>query len=184
MLAKTEATLEVNNCIDDFERNAVKLGIPLEDESAVQGPELLPDEVNHLSRTANMDSMDHLKYLSTMIPDRNATAKLANDHLNKIQQKISSDKAARKERERRRRKVLVDQVKAGQEAEEKRKEITLLERFSRQSVVEKELSENLWRTRQMKLIIKENRILKDAELKKKFDESLKIGIYLFLIFSD
>ena len=179
-LKQSELKAEVSNCIDEFERNAAKLGISLDENSAQTNGNvsnksatmLRQDELEQLRVTGPMDALKHLDYLATKLPDKFSQAKLSNEHMAKISTKTLEDKEARKERERRRRKVLVDQAKAAQDAEQKRKEQALLEKFARMSAVEREIAENVWRTRQCKAIIKENRLYRDQQYKLRMEEDI------------
>ena len=68
----------------------------------------------------------------------------------------------RKERERRRRKMIVDQGKKQLELENERRKGQIVERLHRQSKQEQELEYEAWRTQQCKNIVFENRKLREA----------------------
>jgi len=74
-----------------------------------------------------------------------------------------------KEREQRRRKILMEQGKMHKEFEAKRREDDLIDRMVRLSRQEQELEYEVWRTSQCKIIIEENRKLREARYHKRED---------------
>lgn len=80
--------------------------------------------------------------------------------------KTVTDKT-RKERERRRRKMIVDQAKTHIEMDQKRKETQIIERMKRLSKQEEELQYESWRTNQCKNVILEDRKLREARYDKR-----------------
>jgi len=80
--------------------------------------------------------------------------------------KTITDKT-RKERERRRRKMIVDQSKTLFDMEQKRKESQIVDRMKRQAKQEVELQYEEWRTQQCFGIIQENRKLREARYDKR-----------------
>lgn len=67
----------------------------------------------------------------------------------------------RKERDKRRRKMIVDQSKGQKEIEVKRKEVGLLEKMIQESRQEEEIRYEFWRTRKAKDLIIQNRDLRE-----------------------
>jgi hypothetical protein len=67
----------------------------------------------------------------------------------------------RKERDKRRRKMIVDQSKGQKEIEIKRKEVGLLEKMIQESRQEEEIRYEFWRTRKAKDLIVQNRSLRE-----------------------
>ena len=57
----------------------------------------------------------------------------------------------------------MDQTRAAGEAEEKRRQDMLLEKLVRDSVDERRIGEELWRTRQYKDVIRQNREYREAQ---------------------
>lgn len=74
-----------------------------------------------------------------------------------------------KEREQRRRKILMEQGKMHKEFEAKRREDDLIERMNRLSRQEQELEYEVWRTGQCKTVVEENRKLREARYHKRED---------------
>lgn len=91
---------------------------------------------------------------------------LTNTGLRSKDKKIISE-ANRKERERRRRKMIVDQMKTYNELEGKRREDQVLERMKWMAKQEEELVYEKWRTEQCKNVIIDNRKLREARYDKR-----------------
>jgi hypothetical protein len=91
---------------------------------------------------------------------------LTNTGLRSKDKKIISE-ANRKDRERRRRKMIVDQMKTYNEMEDKRREDQVLERMKWMAKQEEELVYEKWRTEQCKNVIIDNRKLREARYDKR-----------------
>ena len=89
-----------------------------------------------------------------------------------IYQKIMLDNRTKTERNRRRRKIIVEQSKAQLEIENKRREEQYIGKLAKQSNQEKQLTYETYRVNQCKNIIRENRNLRE-EMYKKRDEGNK-----------
>lgn len=88
------------------------------------------------------------------------------DYIGKIRKRLQEDASARAEREKRRRKVLVDQMKAHENQEEARREEMLVNRLMRQSQQERRIAVQLLQTRHEKDIIRKNRITRELQYEK------------------
>lgn len=86
------------------------------------------------------------------------------DYVSKIRNRLQEDAHARKEREKRRRKVLVDQLKANEALEESRREEALVAHLLRQSQFERRIAAELLHARHEKDVIRENRIANEREI--------------------
>ena len=105
------------------------------------------------------------------------------DYINKIRNRLQEDSHARKEREKRRRKVLVDQLKASEALEvnilflffrlqflsyvslkESKREEALITHLLRQSQFERRIAVELLHARHEKDVIRDNRISKEQEI--------------------
>ncbi|KAJ8285298.1 hypothetical protein GJAV_G00025240 [Gymnothorax javanicus] len=75
----------------------------------------------------------------------------------------SEDAAARDERARRRRRFLVDQLRAHEELQERIQEELLVERLTRQTQQEKRLAVQLMQVRRQKEVIRQNRIFRERQ---------------------
>jgi len=81
-----------------------------------------------------------------------------------------------KEREQRRRKMLMDQGKMQREFDAKRREEDLVDKMNRLSRQEQELEYESWRTTQCKQVIIENRKLKEARYRKREDLDTEVAM--------
>ena len=113
------------------------------------------------------------------------------DYIFKIRNRLQEDAHARKEREKRRRKVLVDQLKANEALEESKREEALVAHLLRQSQFERRIAVELLHARHEKDVIRENRINKEKEIlerrEREFQEALdrervKLDFFIYLNF--
>ena len=88
----------------------------------------------------------------------------SDDYIMKIRSRLQEDSHARKEREKRRRKVLVDQLKANEALEETKREEALVSHLLRQSQFERRIAVELLHARHEKDVIRENRIVNEREV--------------------
>ncbi|XP_072172673.1 sperm flagellar protein 2-like [Diadema setosum] len=98
------------------------------------------------------------------------------DYIGKIRKRLEEDAVARQEREKRRRKVLVDQLKAHEANEEMRREEFLVGRLMRQSQQERRIATQLLQLRHEKAAIQQNRIFRQQQYEERrqrdFQEAL------------
>ncbi|XP_069125844.1 sperm flagellar protein 2-like isoform X2 [Argopecten irradians] len=98
------------------------------------------------------------------------------EYIGKIRKRLQEDQSARNEREKRRRKVLVDQLMAHDSQEEARREEMLVNRLMRQSQQERRIAVQLLQTRHEKEVIRKNRILREKQYEerrlKDFEDAL------------
>jgi len=96
--------------------------------------------------------------------------------ISKIREKTLQNPDTKRERDRRRRKIIVEQSKAQMEIENRRREEQLIKKLDKKSNQEKQLAYEFWRVDQNKKIIIENRKLREEmyeerkEMDKKFNE--------------
>lgn len=93
------------------------------------------------------------------------------------QAKKPLDGKARKDRERRRMRMISDQMTHLQEIERLRRQNEVLERMKRQSKQEEELQYEAWRTNQCKSIIIENRKLREAKYDKRHELDVQNAVF-------
>jgi len=136
---------EVLEQLDYFESNATKLGIELEKD---------PSKSQKMERSAFL---------------------LSPTTLSKFKEQTMKSDAARKERDKRRRKMIVDQASAQRGIEIKKRENILLEKLEQQSKQENEIGYEVWRAMQCKDIIVENRKLRDEEYEKKKESQIALA---------
>jgi len=95
----------------------------------------------------------------------------------KIREKTLQNPDTKRERDRRRRKIIVEQSKAQTEIENRRREEQLIKKLDKKSNQEKQLAYEFWRVDQNKKIIIENRKLREEmyeerkEMDKKFNQN-------------
>ncbi|XP_067937009.1 sperm flagellar protein 2-like [Watersipora subatra] len=102
-------------------------------------------------RSSQLNELEYLK------PKSNGV------YISKIRKRLNEDESARNEREKRRRKVLVEQMKAHETQEENRREEMLVNRLMRQSQQERRIAVQLLQARHEKEVIKQNRLFREKQ---------------------
>eukprot|EP01137_Pigoraptor_chileana_P012166 Opistho-2@64217 len=85
------------------------------------------------------------------------------EYIARIKMRKTEEALARREREKRRRKVMVDQQRAQEDLEASRHESVLLARLMRQSMHERKIAAQLMQTRREKDVIRENRLFRERQ---------------------
>ncbi len=83
------------------------------------------------------------------------------DYFGDIKTRISADVSARRDRSKRRRKLLVDQMRLMNQKEDQQREHVMAERLMRQSLQEKRIATQLMQIRKEKDNIRNNRLLRN-----------------------
>ncbi|CDW76374.1 sperm flagellar protein 2 [Stylonychia lemnae] len=186
-----EANKEVNDGIGQFEQTLKNIGI---------NPKVRKDDADravheHLTQSPLKSSAKGSRFASmtkqTQLPPLNNTIggasktnlmtlgggmTLSSTGLKTKDKKTVTEKN-RKDRERRRRKMIVDQGKTHIEMEQKRKEAQIIERMKRQAKQEEELQYESWRTNQCKNVIIEDRKLREARYEKRRELDQQTAIW-------
>jgi len=150
VLKQDGARIDVEDSIDEFETTLRRLG-KAETED-------IPDEaVKERLSAAPTSTLEHMKNIERSLPPFEEMGQSADGYIRSIKKKKAEEDISRKERDRRRRKVLLDQQSAQKELEARRKEEMLLEKLCRQSKEERKVAESLWECQLHKDILKENR---------------------------
>ncbi|XP_009893017.1 PREDICTED: sperm flagellar protein 2, partial [Charadrius vociferus] len=98
------------------------------------------------------------------------------EYIRKIQKRLEEDKFSREQREKRRRKLLMEQLIAHEAEEEAYREEQLIYRLMRQSQQERRIAVQLMHVRHEKEVLRQNRIFKEKQYEerrlKEFQEAL------------
>ncbi|XP_038559482.1 LOW QUALITY PROTEIN: sperm flagellar protein 2 [Micropterus salmoides] len=98
-------------------------------------------------------------------------------YIHDIRQRLEENAAAREQREKRRDRFLVEQLKAHEAQEETRREEQLVKRLTRQTQQEQRLTAQLLQIRKQKEVIRENRLFRDQQCQQRrerdFQEALE-----------
>eukprot|EP00817_Percolomonadidae_sp_ATCC50343_P006521 CAMPEP_0117425640 /NCGR_PEP_ID=MMETSP0758-20121206/5886_1 /TAXON_ID=63605 /ORGANISM="Percolomonas cosmopolitus, Strain AE-1 (ATCC 50343)" /LENGTH=1317 /DNA_ID=CAMNT_0005210275 /DNA_START=80 /DNA_END=4030 /DNA_ORIENTATION=+ len=97
--------------------------------------------------------------------DRKTKKREAKQYIKTIQNKKAKDMVARKDREQRRRKMLLDQAKVFNDIEKTQQQQLLLEKLLKKSKSEQELAAKLAEKRKWKQVIKRNRMFREEQYK-------------------
>lgn len=192
-----EATKEVNDDIKQFERNlknqyGISTKVNKEDAERAISQSLQDGQGSPMRQTgksqrfASMTSKANtlmnnpfaasIKLAGTVNNFNGPAMTLTTTGLRSKDKKVISEKQ-RKDRERRRRKMIVDQMKTYEDMETKRRSDQVLERMKRQAKQEEELDYEKWRTEQCKNIIVDNRKLRDARYEKRREIDIQTAVW-------
>jgi len=86
-----------------------------------------------------------------------------------ITEKIMLNPTTKRERDRRRRKIIVEQGKAQLEIENKRREEHLTQKLNKQSNQERQINYESWRVEQNKYVVEQNRRLRDLMYEERYE---------------
>ena len=127
-----------------------------------------------LEETRGYDDMNEIQ--NQLDPVAYINPRSNDEYVLKIRNRLQEDSHARKEREKRRRKVLVDQLKANETLEEFKREEALVTHLLRQSQFEKRVAVELLHARHEKDVFRKNRIINEEDVlnrrEKEFKEAL------------
>jgi hypothetical protein len=167
-----DATKEVTDGIDQFEKTLQDNGISPE-VTEEQANDALAATAQALSATKSLKTQKQVQSMlsrptmgmgGTMTKTGGVT--LASVGL-RSKAKKPLDSKARKEKERRRMRMITDQMSLLQDIEKSRKEEEVLLRMKRQAKQEEELAYEAWRTSQCRQVIIQNRKLREAKYDKR-----------------
>jgi hypothetical protein len=105
----------------------------------------------------------HLDHLAAQLPAAEAMAADVEGYLARLRARKAEEAVARKERELRRRRILLEQTRAQAELDACAREAALLDKLGRQSAEEQRMAEALWRTRQEAEVMRDNRRLREDD---------------------
>ncbi|XP_038026320.2 sperm flagellar protein 2 isoform X2 [Anas platyrhynchos] len=124
------------------------------------------------SQVSDSDIQESLQTQKLKVPTPETTAQTATELLNvysddeyirKIQKRLEEDTFAREQREKRRRKMLVEQLIAHEAQEEAYREEQLIYRLMRQSQQERRIAVQLMHVRHEKEVLRQNRIYREKQ---------------------
>lgn len=142
--------------IQSFMKNLTKLGIKQEEES-------------DSNEQDNGYQEENPEFKKTKDPKSMASAAAT---LSRIKEQKAMRDWVRKERDKRRRKMIVDQSKIQRDIEVQKREEHIIEKLKQQSRQEKEIEYEIWRAMQCKFIIKNNREYRNEKYRVKNEKNV------------
>uniref|UniRef100_A0A7S1DS89 Calponin-homology (CH) domain-containing protein n=1 Tax=Hemiselmis andersenii TaxID=464988 RepID=A0A7S1DS89_HEMAN len=142
---------EVVHGIDHFEESLRRI----QDQTDAD----VPDDV--LAQTSTETPDQFLAALTSKVPSGAALKKESELYMKKVQERRGEEALARKERDRRRRRVLVEQMRTHKDMEVKRREAMLSEKISRQSTEEQRIAEKLHAALEEKEVMRQARLRRE-----------------------
>ena len=166
--ARYNATVELADGIAEFERNL---------RSVADGPKFPSSRANATASAgalastdaetmptySNITPLEHLQNIKTKLPDARRMREEGMEYLGRMRGKRAEETAARKERERRRRKAVLEESAAQASMEEHRREAELLDSLRTGAAEEQRLAAELWKLRQEKEVMRENRAFRESQ---------------------
>ncbi len=169
--------------VNEFEKNFGKNGKRLHELEKLNSNQVPLPQINNTSEIANAN-------ISSILPPNNLNISMQKNTFgsaplyesvenrsskitDKIYNKMMRDTKTKMERNRRRRKIIVEQGKAQLEIENKRREEQYISKLGKQSNQEKQLTYETNRVNQSKNINKENRNLREEMYKKRDEQNVE-----------
>jgi hypothetical protein len=165
--ANATATAELSSGVEDFERMLSRLA----NDGAAEEP------AEQSMAGVDAPPAEHLARLERKLPNPKCMEAEARAYMDKLRSRRLEEQASRKEREMRRRKVMLEQAQAQEQLEARRREGMLLDKLSRQCAEEKRIAQQLWQTQQEKMVMAENRALRERqyEERRELDEQERVS---------
>ncbi|KAG8461563.1 hypothetical protein KFE25_001167 [Diacronema lutheri] len=159
---------ELSAGLDQFERTLRQLGAGGgaggDDDEPAGDDDAAEIEAAAARMAANPTAHEHFMHLQTRLPDAESMAADVDEYLDQLRTRKAEEAVSRKEREVRRRRILIEQAQAQEALDAKRREEALLEKLGRQSAEEQRIAERLWRVRQEADVMRDNRQLRQDEI--------------------
>lgn len=140
--------------IDEFEVTLKRLGSGADGEA-----DFSPADVSRMG----LDSDTHLASLADAMPRATSMRGEVDSFMDRLRSRKQEEALSRKEREMRRRKVMLEQAQAQAALEEKRRQEALLTKLGRQCAEERAISERLWAAQQEAAVMRDNRQLRERQ---------------------
>ncbi|CAG9461598.1 unnamed protein product [Pedinophyceae sp. YPF-701] len=148
---------EAESGIDMFEGNLRRMGADgsTGTEGAVTGD------------THHATPLDTMRKIVEIVPRRQALLDATEGYVRQLKAKRADDILVRREREARRRRMVVEQVSAAAEMDRRTRQEALMELLRRQSRAEEKVAERVWRVRQEEQVMVENRALREKQYRER-----------------
>ncbi|KAJ3111829.1 Sperm flagellar protein 2 [Phlyctochytrium bullatum] len=170
--------------VEDFERqvfgivDAPKDKVLIDDFVYETSSALDPKEIKgFVSAKSQLDPVSHAKLMAKLLPSSEDSMRQTKDFIDRIRAKKVEEEASRKERDQRRRKIILGQQNAQEETERSHSEEVLLTKLLRQSKQERRIAEGLMQVRHQKEVMRENRVFRDQQYAKRrqrdYEEALQ-----------
>lgn len=153
LVERDTAADEVHNGIDYFEESLRRI----QDQTDVD----VPDEL--LAKTSTEGPEEFLSTLVAKVPSHAALKKDSELYMKKVLERRQEEGQARKERDRRRRRVLVEQMRTHKDMEARRHEELLMEKISRKSEEERKIAARLNVALEEKEVMRQARLRREAQ---------------------
>ena len=171
-IAKFEGKLNTSlSQYDDDDQEEVQQGDQEHDGEPVEVGEKISavssalDEtvIDFIKTKASLNPVQHMKILATLVAAPEAKKDQSKKYLEKIRTQRVEEEYSRKDREQRRRKIILGHQQAQQEIQKKHTEELLLSKLMRQSKQERRIAEQLIQIRHEKDVMHENRVFREQQ---------------------
>ncbi|KAI8999817.1 hypothetical protein BC832DRAFT_563700 [Gaertneriomyces semiglobifer] len=134
------------------------------------------DVAHFISLKAAMDSENHLRMLSSVLPPVEALRKQKNDYLEKIHLRKLEEAVIKKQRDCWRRQKAIEDQNHYEDSERRLQEQTILAKLSRQSKQERRIAEQLMQIRHEREVIRQNRLLREQQYVQRRQKDYEVAL--------
>lgn len=174
------ASQEVLNGIEAFEINMKRSAAG--EEGGAGGGEGEEDSGAAAAAATTRSPLEQMTKIMSMAPSPGSFAEKTAAYVSSIQSAQSEEVAARKDREVRRRRLLVEQQKQTAEQERRTQLDSLVATLQKQSAEEQRVAARLWQLRQEQAVMEANRSLRQAQYEERraadWEDTLRIEVQL------
>eukprot|EP00163_Fabomonas_tropica_P032742 TRINITY_DN8345_c0_g1_i1.p1 TRINITY_DN8345_c0_g1~~TRINITY_DN8345_c0_g1_i1.p1 ORF type:complete len:1720 (-),score=519.06 TRINITY_DN8345_c0_g1_i1:23-5182(-) len=161
--AKKEAAEDMSGGIDAFEKNLQRLRSEKNPGAAGAAPAATGSTATNNTLSSTLSAVEHAQKLQEQLPSTREMMEQAKKYTANIKEKKAQEIWARKERQQRRRKLMLEESNAHRHLENKRMEDDLLDKLLRRSAEERRVASQLMAVREEKEQIRRNRIIRQQQ---------------------
>ena len=175
-LAMREKARRTRAMESDTAAEEMATGIDVFEDSLRRMQDVVDEPVDEalLSKTATESPHEFLQSLASRVPRSMEMQKESEQYLNKVKERRMEDNLARKERDRRRRRVLVEQMRTHKDMEAKKKEEMMKEKLLRQSEEEQRIAERLNNSLANKEQMRRERLAREQQYRAAREQQLQL----------
>jgi len=174
-LAMREKARRTRAMESDTAAEEMTSGIDVFEDSLRRMQDVVDEPVDDalLSKTATDSPHEFLQSLATRVPRGVEMQKESEQYMNKVKERRMEDTLARKERDRRRRRVLVEQMRTHKDIEVKKKEEMMNTKLTRQSAEEERIAQRLNDSLAHKEVMRRQRLAREEQYRVLREEQLQ-----------
>ena len=175
-LAMREKARRTRAMESDTAAEEMATGIDMFEDSLRRMQDVVDEPVDEtlLSKTTTESPHEFLQSLASRVPRSMEMQRESEQYLNKVKERRMEDNLARKERDRRRRRVLVEQMHTHKDMEAKKREEMMKEKLLRQSEEEQRIAERLNNSLANKEQMRRERLAREQQYRAAREQQLQL----------